>query len=140
MKQKFVSLKFAIYIAINAEFIYEKSLNLINSQINILSPSHFCLQSEDHKCERERAKLQRLRRKSAKTQQRKGESAKTQYDYRSFTFALSFIIGIMQMQSMSYLTCLRLPNALECYWYTCASVAVPLSLLLTGLFDIFFNQ
>lgn len=34
MKQKFVSLKFAIYIAINAEFIYEKSLNLINSQIN----------------------------------------------------------------------------------------------------------
>lgn len=82
----------------------------------------------------------RLRRKSAKTQQRKGKSAKTQYDYRSFTFALSFIIGIMQMQSMSYLTCLRLPNALECYWYACASVAVPLSLLLTGLFDIFFNQ
>lgn len=34
MKQKFVSLKFAIYIAINAEFIYEKYLNLINSQIN----------------------------------------------------------------------------------------------------------
>lgn len=34
MKQKFVSLKFAIYIAINAEFIYENTLNLIYSQIN----------------------------------------------------------------------------------------------------------